>query len=147
MLRILAGTLGVGIEPSNWLLFCGLMLTLFLGFAKRRAELGAIDATVAQRPALAGYSVVMLDRMLAITAAGTAIGYGLYTVDPDTVLLHGTNGLILTLPFVLYGLFRYLFLVHRRGGGADPARELLRDPHLIAATGAWFAVTCGVLAG
>jgi UbiA prenyltransferase family protein len=157
MLRILAGTLGIGIAPSNWLLFCGLMLTLFLGFSKRRAELAAIDPAafdaaardpaVAQRPSLAGYSIVMLDRMVATTAVATAVGYGLYTVDPDTVLLHGTNRLILTLPFVLYGLFRYLFLVHRRGGGADPAWELLHDPHLVVATGAWFAVTCGVLAG
>jgi 4-hydroxybenzoate polyprenyltransferase len=159
MLRILAGTAGIGIEPSKWLLFVGLMLTLFLGFSKRRAELAALDPrrnetaagaqapAVAQRPVLASYSVAMLDRMVATTAAAAAVGYGLYTVDPDTVLLHGTNGLILTLPFVLYGLFRYLFLVHRRGGGADPAWELLHDPHLIAATAAWFAVTCGVLAG
>jgi 4-hydroxybenzoate polyprenyltransferase len=153
MLRILAGTSGVGIEPSKWLLFVGLMVTLFLGFSKRRAELtalepaaGASDPGVAQRPVLASYSTAMLDRMVATTAAGAAVGYGLYTVDPDTVLLHGTNGLILTVPFVLYGLFRYLFLVHRRGGGADPAWELLHDPHLIAASVAWFAVTCVVLA-
>jgi UbiA prenyltransferase family protein len=156
MLRILAGTSGIGIEPSKWLLFVGLMLTLFLGFSKRRAELGALESPapeaggapgVAQRPVLASYSTSMLDRMVATTAAGAAVGYALYTVDPDTILLHGTNGLILTLPFVIYGLFRYLFLVHRRGGGADPAWELLHDPHLVAATAAWFAVTCAVLAG
>jgi 4-hydroxybenzoate polyprenyltransferase len=154
MLRILAGTAGIGIEPSKWLLFVGLMLTLFLGFSKRRAELGALgdagpaaDAGVPQRPVLASYSVTMLDRMVATTAVGAALGYGLYTVDPDTVLLHGTKGLILTLPFVVYGLFRYLFLVHRRGGGADPAWELLHDPHLVVATLAWFAATCAVLAG
>jgi 4-hydroxybenzoate polyprenyltransferase len=153
MLRILAGTAGVGIEPSKWLLFVGLMLTLFLGFSKRRAELAALEAEaaadardVAQRPVLASYNLAMLDRMVATTAAGAAVGYGLYTVDPDTVLLHGTNGLILTLPFVVYGLFRYLFRVHRRGGGADPAWELLHDPHLIGATLAWFALTCAVLA-
>jgi 4-hydroxybenzoate polyprenyltransferase len=157
MLRILAGTLGLGIEPSNWLLFCGLMVTLFLGFSKRRAEFAGLgqpvadpqgrDPSVAQRPALAGYSATILDRMVAITAAGAAIGYGLYTVDPDTVVLHGTKGLILTLPFVLYGLFRYLFLVHRRGGGSDPAWELLHDPHLIGATAGWLALTGYVLAG
>jgi 4-hydroxybenzoate polyprenyltransferase len=153
MLRILAGTLGLGIEPSNWLLFCGLMLTLFLGFAKRRAEFTALDVAlsvpgtrVPQRPSLAGYSAGLLDRMVAITAAGTAIGYGFYTVAEQTILLHGTNKLILTLPFVLYGLFRYLFLVHRRGGGGDPAWELLHDVHLIAATVGWFGVTCWVLA-
>ena len=105
------------------------MLTLFLGFSKRRAELGALERPadvaadareVAQRPVLASYSTAMLDRMVATTAAGAATGYALYTVDPDTVLLHGTNGLILTLPFVVYRLFRYLFLVHRRGGGRRP---------------------------
>jgi 4-hydroxybenzoate polyprenyltransferase len=156
MLRILAGTAGIGIEPSKWLLFVGLMLTLFLGFSKRRAELTALEAPpagaarepgVAQRPVLASYSTAMLDRMVATTAACAALGYGLYTVDPDTVLLHGTNGLILTLPFVVYGLFRYLFLVHRRGRGADPAWELLHDPHLVVATLGWFAATCAVLAG
>jgi 4-hydroxybenzoate polyprenyltransferase len=154
MLRILGGTLGIGIEPSNWLLFCGLMLTLFLGFSKRRAELAGLDGTpgsrksrIPQRPALARYSATTLDRMTALSAAGAAIGYGLYTVDPGTLLLHGTNKLILTLPFVLYGLARYLFKVHRRGGGGDPAWELLHDPHLIAATAGWLALTWWLLAG
>jgi 4-hydroxybenzoate polyprenyltransferase len=153
MLRILGGTLGIGIAPSTWLLFCGVMLTLFLGFSKRRAEFAALDATrrsrktaVPQRPALARYSATKLDRMAALSAAGAAIGYGLYTVDPDTLLLHGTNKLVLTLPFVLYGLARYLFIVHRRGGGADPAWELLHDPHLIAATAGWLALTWWLLA-
>ncbi len=156
MLRILAGTLGVGIEPSNWLLFCGFMLTLFLGFAKRRAELADLGGpeagsssgrtVIPQRRALEGYSAAWLDRMVLVTGAGAAIGYGLYTVDPDTILLHGTNRLILTLPFVLYGLFRYLFLVHRRRGGADPARDLVRDPQLLAATLGWIASVLWLLA-
>lgn len=150
MLRILAGTLGIGVAPSKWLLLCGLMLTLFLGFCKRRAEF--VAATTggnpgAQRAALDGYTAALLDRLIAVSVAGAAIGYGLYTVDRDTVLLHGTDHLILTLPFVLYGLFRYLQLVYSRGGGADPAWELLRDPHLIVATAGWLAAIGWVLAG
>jgi len=150
MLRILAGTLGIGVAPSKWLLLCGLMLTLFLGFCKRRAEF--VAATTGgnpggQRAALDGYTAALLDRLIAVSVAGAAIGYGLYTVDRDTVLLHGTDHLILTLPFVLYGLFRYLQLVYSGGGGADPAWELLRDPHLIAATAGWLGATGWILAG
>ena len=152
MLRILAGTAGVGIDPSKWLLLCGLMLTLFLGFCKRRAELvaatGAGNSNGATgRAALEGYSKTLLDRLITISVAGAAIGYALYTVDPDTIMLHGTDRLILTLPFVLYGLFRYLQVVYSKGGGGDPAWELLRDPHLIAATAGWLGATGWLLSG
>lgn len=152
MLRILAGTLGIGVAPSKWLLLCGLMLTLFLGFCKRRAEL--LEATggrnsgasTGQRAALDGYSAVLVDRLIAVSVAGAAIGYALYTVDEETILLHGTERLILTLPFVLYGLFRYLQVVYSKGGGADPAWELLHDPHLVAAAAGWLGATWWVLA-
>ena len=152
MLRILAGTAGIGIDPSKWLLLCGLMLTLFLGFCKRRAELLAASGAGNQggatgRAALEGYSRTLLDRMIAVSVAGAAIGYALYTVDPDTVMLHGTDRLILTLPFVLYGLFRYLQVVYSKGGGADPAWEMLHDPHLIAATAGWLGATGWLLSG
>ena len=153
MLRILAGTAGVGIAPSKWLLLCGLMLTLFLGFGKRRAELLALNdngnssGAAGQRTALEGYSMVLLDRLITVSVAGAAIGYALYTVDAQTVALHGTDRLILTVPFVLYGLFRYLRVVYSKGGGGDPAWELLHDPHLIAATAGWLGATGWVLAG
>lgn len=152
MLRILAGTAGVGIAPSNWLLLCGLMLTLFLGFCKRRAELavaGEGRAGEERRRGIlrGGYSVALLDRLVAVSAAGAALAYALYTVNAQTVLLHGTDKLILTLPFVLYGLFRYLHVVYARGGGADPAGELLHDPHLIVALAGWLGVAWWLLAG
>jgi len=154
MLRILAGTLGLGIEPSQWLLLCGLMLTLFLGFAKRRAELDAIagddkgiDKIVRQhslyplaashRRVLEHYSTALLDQFITVATAGTLVSYSLYTVSPETLALHGTTNLIYTVPFVLYGMFRYLFLLHRRGGGGDPAQELMRDPHLLVAVAGW----------
>ena len=151
MLRILGGTLGVGIAPSQWLLLCGLMLTVFLGFAKRRAELFALEGGNQergdQRKVLADYSPAILDRMIAVSATGVIVSYALYTVSAETLRIHGTDKLVWTLPFVLYGVFRYLWLLHREGGGGDPTRELLRDSHLLAATLVWLAVTLGVLSG
>lgn len=148
MLRILAGTVGVEIEPSRWLLGCGLMLTLFLGFAKRRAELMALNGgdAAAQRRSLAGYTAPLLDRLISISAAGAATGYALYALDHETIAIHGTNKLIWTLPFVLYGIFRYLYALHHRGAGADPAREVLHDPHLVASLAGWLGLTWWLIA-
>jgi 4-hydroxybenzoate polyprenyltransferase len=146
MLRILAGTLGMGVVPSHWLLLCGLMLTLFLGFAKRRAELIALAGESGNhRRVLEHYSDTFLDQMISVAATGTVVSYSLYTVSPDTVALHGTAHLIYTVPFVLYGMFRYLFRLHLRGGGGDPALDLLRDPHLIAAAAGWLGTTLWLL--
>ena len=144
MLRIFAGTWGVNIVPSYWLLLCGLLLTVFLGFAKRRAELTASDGNGAQgasqRPVLYDYSPALLDTMMAISAAGVIVSYSLYTVSPDTIALHRTDKLIYTLPFVLYGIFRYIFLLHR-SGGEDPAWTLLTDAHMLIVCALWLGVT------
>lgn len=144
MLRIFAGTWGVNIAPSQWLLLCGLLLTIFLGFAKRRAELmtseGDAESGVSRRPVLHDYSPVLLDTMMAISSAGVIVSYSLYTVSPDTIALHHTDKLIYTLPFVLYGIFRYIFLLHRRGG-EDPAWTLLTDAHLLVVGALWLTVT------
>jgi len=146
MLRILAGTLGVGIAPSHWLLLCGLMLTLFLGFAKRRAELNALAGRGGgHRRVLDDYDPQLLDELLAICAAGAIVSYSLYTVSAETVAMHGTTNLIYTVPFVIYGIFRYLFLLQRRGGGGDPAAALLRDGHLLGAFGAWLLTVIALL--
>ena len=146
MLRILAGTLGVGIAPSHWLLLCGLLVTLFLGFAKRRAELAALDGGGGQhRQVLDDYDPALLDKLIGICAAGTLVTYSLYTVSPETVAMHGTTDLVYTVPCVLYGLFRYLYLLHRRGGGGDPAAALLGDRHLLAAFAAWLLAVVLVL--
>lgn len=146
MLRILAGTLGIGIAPSQWLLLTGLLLTLFLGFAKRRAELGALqEDSPSHRRVLEHYSAPLLDQMITVAAGGVLVAYSLYTLAPETVRLHGTDKLIYTVPFVLYGMFRYLFLLHRRGGGGDPALEVVRDPHLVAAGLGWLLLTLWLL--
>lgn len=151
MLRILAGTSGIGIAPSRWLLLCGLMATLFLGFAKRRAELAELrrrdpEDRAAQRRALENYSIELLDRMIAVSAAGALVCYALYTVDARTVEVQGTDKLVLTVPFVLYGLYRYLWVLYRRGGGADPAAELLQDRQLLAVVFGWLCLTWWLIA-
>ena len=146
MLRILAGTLGVGIAPSHWLLLCGLLLTLFLGLAKRRAELKAVENGLSHRRVLDDYDPALLDQLNAICAAGAIVGYCLYTVSPETVAMHGTTRLIYTVPFVIYGIFRYLFLLHRRAGGGDTATDLMRDAHLLGAVVGWLASVVALLA-
>ena len=165
MLRILAGTVALGIAPSQWLLLCGMMVTVFLGFAKRRAELAGAaqpllsgDAMaqgepgppspdgIAARTALANYTPALLDGMIWLSAGGTLVTYALYTVDSVTILTHGTDKLVYTVPFVLYGLFRYVYVLYSRGGGADPAVEVLRDPHLLAAAAGWLVAVLLLIA-
>ncbi len=146
MLRLLAGTAGIGIEPSRWLLACGFLLTLFLGFAKRRAELERLSADAAQhRPVLEAYSLAFLDKAVFACVIGMVVTYALYTVAETTAVLHGTENLIWTLPWVLLGSFRYLFRLHYRGGGGDPAQELLRDPLLAAAALGWVATVAWLI--
>ena len=148
MLRILVGTLGIAITPSHWLLLCGLLLTLFLGFAKRRAELEALDeGSSDHRRVLDDYTIALLDHFISIVAAGTLVAYALYTVSGDTMALHGSRQLIFTFPFVLYGMLRYLWRLHRCSGGGDPAQELLTDPHLLVATIGWLGLVVAILAG
>jgi 4-hydroxybenzoate polyprenyltransferase len=147
MLRILAGTLGIGIPPSQWLLLCGLMVTLFLGFTKRRAEIIALtEDKVAHRRVLEHYSPVLLDKMIGITAAGLIMSYSLYTMNADTIRIHGTGNLIYTVPFVMYGVFRYIYLLHHQSRGGDPSHDLVRDPHLFIVVGAWLFATVLLIA-
>ena len=147
MLRILAGTWGIGIEPSRWLLACGLLLTLFLGFAKRRAELSLLAEEAGQhRPVLEAYSAGFLDKAIMVSGAGMIVSYALYTLSEETAAIHGTDRLVWTLPWVLLGTFRYLYRLQFRGGGGDPANELLRDPLLAAAAVGWLATVLWLIA-
>lgn len=140
MLRLLAGTLGIGIEPSGWLIACGFLLTLFLGFAKRRAEIARLAEDAGRhRAVLEAYGIGFLDKAVTLCAAGMVAAYGWYTLAADTALLHGTGSLALTLPWVLLGTLRYLYRLRLRGGGGDPAEELLRDPLLAASVAGWIA--------
>lgn len=144
LLRILAGTVGVGIAPSPWLLMCGLMLTLLLGFGKRRAELVTVAAD-SGRPVLAEYSPALLDRLITVSVSGTLICYSLYTISPQTIALHGSANLVYTVPIVTYGLFRYLYLLDQEHATEDPSRLFLSDAHLLGAAAVWFAAVLWII--
>jgi len=146
MLRILSGTIGVGIAPSSWLLLTGMMVTLFLGFTKRRAEIGNVvgDETL-QRRVLGDYTPVMLDLMIGVTAASTVMAYSLYTVSPHAISLHGSGDLIYTTPFILYGMFRYLYVLYTSRRAEDPSADLFRDPHILVTGLLWLTTVMAIL--
>lgn len=150
MLRILMGTVGLGIPPSSWLLLCGLMVTLFLGFTKRRAELMLVEkqenGALSTRKVLDDYSPAMIEQYTAICAACTILSYSLYTVAPDTIAMHRTSYLILSVPFVIYGIFRYLYLLHGENYGGDTSREIFQDRHLLATAVGWALSVALILA-
>jgi 4-hydroxybenzoate polyprenyltransferase len=150
MLRILIGTVGIGIVPSSWLLLCGMMITLFLGFAKRGAELRLIERRGgeqrgATREVLGQYGPAMVEQFTSISAACVIVSYSLYTVSPETVARHGTDHLIYTVPFVVYGVFRYVYVVHRRDGGNDAARDIYSDRQLLLTLLGWVVATLSIL--
>ena len=128
VLRVLAGGVAIDVPVSGWLFLCALLLALFLALAKRRQELVSLeDGAVQHRPSLGEYSLPLIDQMLSTVAGMCILAYGLYTVAPDTVAKVGSDRLKWTLPFVLYGILRYLFLVHRRNVTGSPERVLLSD--------------------
>jgi 4-hydroxybenzoate polyprenyltransferase len=134
ILRVVAGAEAIDVVVSNWLFLCTLLLALFLGFAKRRAELSSLeDNAGAHRASLADYTVPLLDQMMSICAACCILAYGLYTVAKETTDHVGSDHLKFTVPFVVYAIFRYLFLVHKRGAGGAPEKVLLGDvPFMIS---------------
>lgn len=127
ILRVVAGAVAIDVNVSNWLFLCTLLGAVFLGFAKRRAELSSLEEAASHRANLAEYTVPMLDQMMSIAAACTVLAYGLYSVSPETVAHVGSDRLKFTVPCVLFGVFRYLFLVHKRGQGGAPEKVLLGD--------------------
>ena len=142
VLRAVAGALAVRVEISHWLLVCTILLALFIALAKRRHEILLLaDSAIDHRPILGEYSAYLLDQMIAVVTASTLIAYIFYTVSPETQEKFGTPWLGLTIPFPLYGIFRYLYLVHRREGGGSPADLLLTDRPLLVCVALWaFAV-------
>jgi|SRR5262245_13345982 len=145
VLRVAGGALVIQVEISHWLFLCTTLLALFLGFSKRRHELGVLQARAeAHRQVLADYSPHFLDMMIAIVTASTVMCYALYTVSDDTVRRFHTHALLLTLPFVLYGIFRYLYLIHNRNEGGDPTQTVLADVPMLVDLGLW-ALTAGLI--
>ncbi len=141
VLRVVAGAEVISVPISNWLYLCTLLLALFLALEKRRAELALLgDDAPGHRGILASYSLPLLDQLVAVAAGSTLLAYALYTVAPETVARFGSDGLKYTVPFVLFGLFRYLYLVHHRGEGGEPSRVLLRDAATQVNLAAWLCV-------
>jgi 4-hydroxybenzoate polyprenyltransferase len=131
VLRVAAGAEAIPVPISSWLFVCTVLISLFLGTAKRRHELCSLEKAEDHRATLGKYSPYLLDQMIAITAAATVVSYSLYTLSEDTISKFGTDQLKWTIPFVLFGLFRYLYLVHVRKQGDQPEKVLFTDIPLL----------------
>tara|TARA_R110002072_G_scaffold291959_2_gene460341 strand:- start:5747 stop:6634 length:888 start_codon:yes stop_codon:yes gene_type:complete len=131
-LRVMAGAAAIGVEASKWLQLCTFFFALFLAFCKRYEEVGRqTEATGQTRKTMSDYTLSFLNMLIGPLAALSILSYALYTVSPETVARHGTEQLMLTVPFVCYGVFRYLFLVYSKSEGGDPAKLLFRDFPLV----------------
>jgi 4-hydroxybenzoate polyprenyltransferase len=148
VLRAAAGAVAISVPISHWLYFLTILLALFLVLSKRRHELVLLaDGATSHRRILEEYSPYLLDQMIAVVTASTIVAYAFYTVSPETVQKFGTDRLMLTLPFPLYGIFRYLYLVHRKEGGGSPAEMLLNDQPLLICVGLWAATVAVIIYG
>lgn len=133
VLRAVGGTVVIHVAVSHWLLVLTMLGALFLALGKRRAELTTLSGGGSgHRRVLADYSPQLLDQLITIVAGATLLAYALYTISPETVAKFGTDRLIFTLPFPLYGIFRYLYLIHQRDGGANPSETLYQDRPILA---------------
>ena len=138
VLRVVAGGIAVGVALSSWLLLCTSLLALFLGFGKRRHELVLLsDGASTHRRILEEYSPYLLDQMIGVVTASTLMAYIISTISPEMVQKYHTDWLGLTVPFPLYGIFRYLYLVHRKEGGGSPTEMLLTDRPLLVCVALW----------
>jgi 4-hydroxybenzoate polyprenyltransferase len=138
VLRAVAGAVAVNVVISHWLLVCTILGALFIVLAKRRHEIVLLASGAADhRPILGEYSAYLLDQMIAVVTASTLTAYVFYTISPETQEKFGTPWLGLTIPFPLYGIFRYLYLVHQREGGGSPADLLLTDRPLLVCVALW----------
>jgi 4-hydroxybenzoate polyprenyltransferase len=138
VLRAVAGAVVIGVSISHWLLVCTVLLALFLALAKRRHEIVLLASGATEHRRILGeYSPYLLDQMIGVVTASTLIAYIFYTISPETVQNFNTEYLALTIPFPLYGIFRYLYLVHQREGGGSPADMLLTDRPLLACVALW----------
>ncbi len=146
VMRAFAGGVAIQVEVSPWLIFITFVLALLLALARRRHELIALGVGAAShRSALDHYSVRLIDQMISIFAAATLVGYMIYTASPDVERKLGTSHLYLTVPFVVLGILRYLYLIVEKGEGGDPSRLLLKDRTLLASVVLWVAADVLIL--
>lgn len=145
VMRLVAGAAAISVRPSIWLLLCGGLLALYLGFAKRRHELVLLgEGSSTHRAVLASYSTPFLDQLSVVLLSVTVVSYIMYTLESETARLVGSDALSYSTAFVLYGVLRYLYLVHRHEGG-NPTETLLTDRALLAAVVAWGLYCGGVI--
>lgn len=151
VIRAIAGVMALRpldptIELSPWLLVCTLFLALFLGLGKRRHELNLLEAGAADHRAVLGqYSRAFLDQLITVVTAATLIAYAIYTIAPGTLSKFHSPSLVFTIPFVVYGVFRYLYLIQIREEGASPSRTLYRDLPILVTTLGWLATVVAVI--
>jgi 4-hydroxybenzoate polyprenyltransferase len=146
VLRAVAGGLAVRVEVSDWLLVCTLLLALFLALAKRRHELTSLSELArGHRKILAEYSPYLLDQMIQIVGACCVTAYAFYTLAPETHEKYQTNALAWTIPFVIYGVFRYLYLVHQKEQGGSPTEILVTDRPLLLTVALWALVIVAIV--
>lgn len=141
MLRVLGGAAAIGVMVSSWMILTTIFLSLFLAISKRRGELSQSlnkESIDKQRKVLKEYSVEFADQLNTIAAAGTIISYALYTVSERTVMTFGTEKLIYTTPFVIYGIFRYMYLMHQKNLGESPTTIVTKDLPIIICVIGWF---------
>jgi 4-hydroxybenzoate polyprenyltransferase len=146
VIRVIAGGLVIDVPISSWLLICASLLALFLAMSKRRHELVLLEDRASEhRPILKEYSAYLLDQMIAVVTASTLIAYCLYTISEETVEKFGTRNLVWTSGFVLYGIFRYLYLVHQKKKGGSPEEIVLQDKPLLANIVLWIGAVILIL--
>ena len=148
VLRAAAGAVAVDVEIGPWLYVLTILLALFLVLSKRRHELVLLaDQATGHRRILEEYSPYLLDQMIAVVTASTLVAYAIWTVSPETISKFQTNRLGLTLPFPLYGIFRYLYLVHQKEGGGSPSDMLLTDRPLLLCVALWAVAVALIIYG
>ncbi|CAN5608160.1 decaprenyl-phosphate phosphoribosyltransferase [soil metagenome] len=146
VLRAAAGALVLGVEIGHWLLIVTLLLALFLALSKRRHELVLLaEGATSHRRILQEYSPYLLDQMIAVVTASTILAYAFSTISPEVIEKFGTDKLGLTFPFPLYGIFRYLYLVHQKEGGGSPAEMLVTDRPLLVCVALWAAAVAIII--
>ncbi len=145
VLRAALGAIALSVRISPWLLFCTCALALLIGFAKRRQELNALGSAGTTREALGSYTLAGLNIFVAVSAAIAALSYGLYALESETA--RANPSLLVTVPFVLYGIFRYLLLIFSTPDGEEPETLLTRDPHLVLSLIGFTATSLAVMAG
>ena len=148
VIRVLAGAEAINVEVSRWLLLCTIFLALLLIFSKRRHELVLLAEEAAEhRAVLSHYSPAFLDQMINVVTASTVVSYALYAVDASTIEKFGSDRLVYTLPMVLFGIFRYLYLIYQRHEKRNPTEEVLRDLPSVINVVLWGAVVVWIVYG